>query len=388
MEEAQDHSGGVPPVSGMTSTPTDRIPSDAEYWLALTRLPGIGRVTALRLVQAYHTPREALRASDNEWRAAKLIREGTSTSSHRSKALAWAKDQLDLLVKSPWSMRVYGAANYPTGLSVLTHPSLFLFVQGTIPDAPTIAIVGSRRSTDYGLQVTRDLAADLATAGVTVVSGFARGVDTAAHTATIDANGATVAVWGCGPDIVYPAENKPLIPRLLERGGLVTEFPFGTPPEPQNFPVRNRLIAGLASGVLVTQAQGRSGALLTAQQALDQGKDVYAVPGEIGRAQSVGTNELIKSGAKMVTSAADILADLGLVAPASPFGIAAQPVVLPSMTPIEARVRDGIGSSPCHVDRIAVSLSLSAAECAAVLVSLELKGIVKQRAGQFYTRTI
>jgi DNA processing protein len=271
-------------------------------------------------------------------------------------------------------------------LGSLHHPPPFLFVLGIIPPGPSIAVVGSRQSTTYGLSATRQLAGDLAAAGIVIVSGFARGIDTAAHTAALDAGGQTLAIWGSGPDIVYPRENDKLVERVAANGGILTEFPFGTPPEPQNFPVRNRLIAGMSSGVLVTQAQSRSGALLTAQHALEQGKDVYAVPGDIGRPQFVGANELIKSGARIVTDAADILADFGIGKRARATSNA--PVLPPpNLNPLEKRVWEGIGGSPCHFDRLAVSLSMTAQECAAVLVLLELKGVVKQSAGKMFTRS-
>jgi len=366
---------------------TGRIPADAEYWLALTRLPGVGRGTFLRLVGAFQSPMAAWARTDEEWREAGCTRGKLDTGGQRASALAWAKGQLDKLARSQWSLRVYGGEEYPSLLSTLHHPPPFLFVLGSIPPGPSIAVVGSRQSTEYGLQATRQLAGDLAAAGIVIVSGFARGIDTAAHIATLEAGGRTVAIWGSGPDVVYPRENAKLVDRVAETGAIVTEFPFGTPPEPQNFPVRNRLIAGLSSGVLVTQAQSRSGALLTAQHALEQGKDVYAVPGEIGRPQFVGVNELIKSGARIVTDAADILADFGMGR--TPRRSAAGPVLPPpSLNPVEKRVWEGLGGSPCHLDRLAVSLKMTAQECAAVLVVLELKGVVKQSAGKMFTRVL
>jgi DNA processing protein len=283
-------------------------------------------------------------------------------------------------------MRVFGGSGYPPALATLHAPPPFLFAMGTVPEMPTIAVVGSRQSTDYGLNAARQMSGELAARGVLIVSGFARGIDTAAHTAALDAGGITVAVWGCGPDTIYPRENKALAGRIAERGGILTEFPFGTPPEPQNFPVRNRLIAGLSAGVLVVQARQRSGALLTVQHALEQGKDVYAIPGEIGHPQSAGVNDLIKQGAKVVTCSEDILFDLGLREAA---GLPSRPSLerpLPTLTALEHRVYAGLGGSACHIDRLAVSLRLSAAECAAVLISLELKGIVRHSAGNMFSR--
>ncbi len=373
------------PVSG-ESVPAAQIPGDAEYWLALARLPGVGRKTFLNLIQAYKCPKAAWDHSDRDWQQAKLLRGGISTVSHRGEALAWAVRQIERLTASDWRLLVYGGMGYPRALATLAYPPPFLFTAGQLPPQPAIAIVGSRQCTEYGINVARQIASELAAAGVLIVSGFARGIDTAAHTAAVEAGGATVAVWGCGPDTIYPHENKSLVPRILECGGIVTEFPFGTAPEPQNFPVRNRLIAGLSAGVLVAQARQKSGALLTAQHALEQGKEVYAVPGEIGRPQSAGTNELIKQGARIVTDAGDILTDLGLRATRHSAAAAMPSRPLPPLTPLEHQVWDGLGCSACHIDRLAVSLKRSAAECAAVLLSLELKGIVRQAAGNMFSR--
>lgn len=365
------------------------MPDHAEYWLALPRLPGIGRTTFLRLLEAYQTPEAAWSATDAEWREARLIRAGVETDAHRAAALAWANKQVARLKDSEWSLVVYGGDQYPPALAALHDPPPYLFVRGKIPDQPMVAIVGSRQSTPYGITATEQIASDLAAHGVCIVSGFARGIDTAAHKAALDAGGTTVAVWGCGPDVVYPRENKLLAAAIARQGAIVTEFAFGAPPEARNFPVRNRVIAGLSSGVLVAQAQSRSGALLTAQHALEQGKEVYAIPGEIGRTHSAGANELLKSGAKLVTSAEDILFDLGIRAAATRSPARPQRAApLPPLTPVEARLWEGLGGSPCHLDRLAVSLKMSAAECAAVLVTLQLKGVVKQEAGNMFSRSV
>ena len=385
LPENQEHAEVADPE---VVVPYDRLPPDAEYWLALTRLPGVGRRSFLKLIESYGSPRTAWDHSDREWRDARLVRAGLETQAHRAKAFAWAQQQVERLLASQWSMTVFGGLGHPVALASLHAPPPFLFVSGRVPDMPSIAVVGSRQSTEYGLKAARDLSGNLAAAGVLVVSGFARGIDTAAHTAALDAGGATLAVWGCGPDTIYPSENKALVARVTEKGGILTEFPFGTPPEPQNFPVRNRLIAGLSAGVLVVQARERSGALLTAQHALEQGKDVYAIPGEIGQPHSAGVNELIKQGAKIVTCAEDILSDLGLRKAAGPSVLPSASRPLPPMTTLEGHVYSGLGGSACHIDRLAVSLNLSAAECAAVLLTLELKGVVRRSAGNVFSRLV
>lgn len=358
----------------------DRIPHNAEYWLAINRLRGVGHVTSLKLLREYQSPQTAWQHSDADWCAAGAVRTSFSSMHDRSEALDWAKEQVDQLEKSSWMMAVIGDAIYPQSVAMMDVPPPFLFLLGTLPPPPAIGVVGARQVTGYGERVTRLIVSELAAAGVAIVSGFARGIDSVAHTAALDAGGLTVAVWGCGPDIIYPSEHKKLAERISAQGAIITEFPFGTPPEGRNFPIRNQLIAALSDGVLVTQARHRSGALLTAQNALDQGKTVYAIPAEIGRDQFVGTHELLKQGARIVTGADDILSDfqLGRVSTTTSAPVS-KPI--PSLTEIEHTVYDAVGSSPCPIDRLSVSLGLSAGECASILAMLEMKGIVIRSAG-------
>jgi DNA processing protein len=378
----RDMASPAPGQELMAAGTGDRIPPDAEYWLALSRLPGVGRATFLKLIQAYRSPKAAWERTDTEWREAGVSRRSIATRAFRSEALAWAKHQVDTLAKSAWSLVVFGDSRFPSSLTTLRYAPPFFFLRGRLPDAPAIAVVGARQAAEYGVRAAQMIVGDLARAGVAIVSGFARGIDTVAHSEALSVGGITVAVWGSGPDVVYPPENKKLVEPIVERGAILTEFPFGVPPDRHNFPVRNRLIAGLAAGVLVVQARRQSGALLTAQHALEQGKDVYAIPSEIGREQFGGTLELLKQGARIVTGADDILGTLG-IASAPPLATSArdEPRPLPPLTDIERRVYDGLGGSPCHIDRLAVSLRLSVGECARVLTTLELKGLIKKSAG-------
>lgn len=367
-----------------------RVPADAEYWLALSRLPGVGRATFLRIIEKFQSPREAWFHADSEWNDAEVSRSKLDTHTHRGEALEWSKKQIEQLQQSRWSMVVYGGANFPTCLSTLRYPPPYLFVLGDFPEPPSLAIVGSRKVTEYGARVTREIAEDLAAAGLTIVSGFARGIDTIAHKAAIAMNGKTIAVWGTGPDEVYPEENKELVEEVAANGCIVTEFPFGLAPDAANFPVRNRLIAGLSDGVLVAQARRKSGALLTAEHALEQGKEIFAIPGEIGQESFVGTHGLLKQGARIVTCADDILNVFQMAR--SPRASrdserAATPAMpMPPMNEIERRVYDGLGTTACHIDRLAVSLRLSVGETARVLTMLELKGLVTKQAGNLIAR--
>jgi len=208
--------------------------------------------------------------------------------------------------------------HFPPALAALADPPLGLFVRGNIPEAPAVAIVGSRRASAYGKEVAYYLGKELAAAGACVVSGMARGVDTAAHRGALASGGPTVAVWGCGPDRVYPPENRELAEAIASHGALVTEYPPGTPPRPENFPERNRLIAGLARVLVVVEAHGRSGALLSAKLALEEGREVMAVPGSVFSPLSVGPNGLLRAGAAPVLCAQDVLDVLGLAGSTSP----------------------------------------------------------------------
>ena len=366
------------------------VPSDVEYWLALSRLPGVGRATFLKLLERFQTPKAAWDHSDTEWNNSEVSRVKLTTHEIRKPALDWAEKQVAQLRESAWRIILFGTTQFPQALCNLRYPPPYLFIRGAIPEGPAIAVVGSRQATEYGIRITQQIAEDLAAAGVTIVSGFARGIDTAAHKAALNVNGQTVAVWGTGPDIVFPRENEGLVDDVAGHGAVITEFPFGTAADAANFPVRNRLIAGLSDGVLVMQARRRSGALLTAQHALEQGKDVFAIPGEIGQESYVGTHELIKEGARMVTGAEDILDALHMASaprraqrPKEP---EARALPLPPLTEIERRIYEALGTSACHIDRLAVSLRLSVGETARVLTLLELKGLVTKQAGNHIAR--
>lgn len=282
-------------------------------------------------------------------------------------------------------------AAYPAQLRAVPAAPPFLVVRGELrdEDALAVAIVGARRATPYGLQVAEQLAGDLAARGVTVISGFARGVDTAAHRGALAVGGRTVAVLGSGADVIYPPENRALVARVIEHGALVSQFPMGTPPLPEHFPLRNRTIAGLALGVVVVEAAERSGALITASLAGDLGREVFAVPGRITSAASAGTNGLIQDGAKLVRCWQDVVSELPepwrravREAPAgeaasAPDAASAEGRVLALLAPDEAR----------HIEALIARGGLDPARTGAALVSLELGGWAKQLAGQRWVAT-
>jgi DNA processing protein len=271
------------------------------------------------------------------------------------------------------------SAGFPRGLGAIFDAPAGLFVRGRgdleLFDRPAVAIVGARSCSSYGADVARMLGRELAAAGLVVVSGLARGVDGHAHRGALDAGGLTVAVLGCGIDRNYPAAHAELAARIGERGLVVSEYAPGVEPAPWRFPARNRIIAGLAQATVVVEARERSGALITADLALEEGREVFAVPGEITSALSVGSNRLLRSGAAALTSAADVLEVFGIEPEAAPS--------LPELGEAAARIVACLEVEPAGADGLARALELDAGELAAALTELELAGVVSERDGFF-----
>lgn len=273
-------------------------------------------------------------------------------------------------------------SEYPAALRAISGAPRELFVRGGLlpQDAMAVAIVGARRASEYGKAVARRLAADLAGHGVTIVSGMARGVDGAAHQGALDAGGRTIAVLGCGPDIAYPRVHASLMQRIICAGAVLSEFSPGMPPRPEQFPQRNRIISGLSRGVVVVEGRMGSGALITADFALEQGREVFAVPGNIFEETSWAPHQLVSQGARLVGSAADILDELkiprGSAAPSAPV----------SLDEGERAVWMHLSLTPQHLDRIAALTGQPVARTSRVLLMLEAKGLVGALAGQRYVR--
>lgn len=274
---------------------------------------------------------------------------------------------------------------YPRILREIPGPPPVLYVRGMLPlqDEPTVAIVGTRRATSYGREATTRIASELAAAGVTIVSGLAKGIDGFAHRAALESAGRTVAVMASGVDIIYPPEHRQLAERIVESGALVSDYPPGAKPDAPNFPARNRIISGLSLATIVIEAPSRSGALITVGFAADQGRDVYAVPGSILSAASEGSNRLLRQGAIPLTSAADLLEDLKL-APS----VVEEPeqIALP-MTDDERSLYALVTSEPQHIDELAYGAGFTIAAASALLTMLELKGLVINAGAQHYMAT-
>lgn len=299
-----------------------------------------------------------------------------------------ARDQAAAAAACDARLVLLGDGEYPASLRPIDLPPPFLLVRGEIlrQDGLATAIVGSRRATPYGLRMAERLSGDLGVRGVTIVSGLARGIDTAAHQGALEAGGRTLAVLGSGVDVVYPPENRRLAAEIAEAGAVVSQFPMGTAPLPQHFPARNRLIAGLALGTVVVEAAERSGALITARCAGELGREVYAVPGNVAAAGSHGTNGLIQDGAKLVQGWEDVVAEWprewrqALKTPEPVAGTAA-------VAPVERALLALLGEDPIAVDAVVERSGLPSGQVSAGLTSLELRGLVRRIAGQHFVRS-
>ncbi len=352
------------------------------YWFALKNVPHVGNITFRRLVDHFGSPAAVLSSTEAELSAVKGIYPSIVSSILGHDYRRYAEEECAALRKSGARLVTFHSRDFPCLLLQIPDPPPFLYVKGELnAREPAIAIVGSRRASPYGLATTSRLARELAGHGITVVSGMARGVDASAHRGALSCGGRSIGVLGCGIDVAYPAENRSLFAEMAEKGALVSEFPLGTRPVAENFPRRNRIISGLTTGVLVIEAAEGSGSLITAQCALDQGRDVYAVPGPITSNLSSGCNSLIKQGAKLVQRVEDILEELparmdsaGEI-PQSPHRC---------FSPEEASVYSRLSQIPLHIDEIAAKCALTAGEVSVILLRLELSGAISQFPGMYF----
>jgi DNA processing protein len=374
------------------------------HWLALTMVPGLGSRLIQRLLQRFRTPVAVFRAAKTELESAGLP--GGLAQSIASGC------SFDDAVQQQDSMQRHGAvgisitdSRYPAGLREIVDPPVFLFVLGDVELLGTLmlAVVGTRRPTPYGLAAAERLSADLASAGLTVVSGLARGIDTAAHKGALSVEGKTVAVLGCGVDLVYPAENRRLSDEIAKKGALISEFPMGAPPFPQNFPIRNRIVSGFSLGVLVVEGAQYSGSAITARLALEQGREVYAVPGNITSKMSWGPNLLIKQGAKLVQDWNDVVVELPIeerrrlaAESRKRLGLEAseqdsarqESLPLGPLAPMAQAVLNGLAvDTATHIDDLLDRMENgSSSELLAALFELELLGLVKQLPGKNFIK--
>ncbi|MBM3726553.1 MAG: DNA-protecting protein DprA [Acidobacteria bacterium] len=377
---------------------------DELHWLALRLIPGLGTRRSVELVRHFRSATAVFRASEGALDGA-----GVSGSLARSIASGCTFDdavsQQEKLAASGTVLIPFLDPIFPQALREIFDPPLVLFARGRLEllESVMIAVVGTRRPSAYGQAATSRLSEDLAKAGVTIVSGMARGIDTTAHQAALKAKGATIAVFGCGADMIYPAENRKLAAQIAAEGLLLSEFPMGTPAYPQNFPIRNRIVSGMSSGVLVVEGAQYSGSAITARLALDQGRDVFAVPGNITSKMSWGPNLLIKQGCKLVQDWQDVVNELPdtlrrrladsrpqkmlELLENQPSGEVSAGVVVAGAPVTRAILGQLRFDNALHLDELMESLEgFSSSEIIAALFDLELEGLVRQLPGKNFVK--
>ena len=360
-----------------------------EASIALNMLPTVGPVRLRKLLEVFKEPQQILVAKRSELRKVEGI--GSEVADQISN---W-ESTVDLAAELV-RVRDFGATvitqespSYPRSLREIHAPPIVLYVWGELSerDHHAIGIIGARRTTHYGTESAKKLAYQLAYAGLTVISGLARGIDTAAHQGALAAKGRTIAVIGSGLARLYPPENAALAEKIRGgNGAIVSEFSMEIEPDRQTFPMRNRIISGWSHGILIVEAGLNSGALITAAQALEQGRSVYAVPGHINAPSAMGSNRLIQQGAKLVMDAADILDDLQILLPETKPAPEAAARPLPPLSQEERRVYDAIEATETSIDDIAAKSELPSSIVSATLLQLELKRLVKQLPGKYFVK--
>lgn len=363
--------------------------TETEACIAINMIPNMGPVRLRKLLEVFETPQRILSTKSQALRAIEGI--GADTAD----AIATWPDHIDLdaelarIADFGATVITQGCSEYPRLLREIHNPPIVLYVWGTLleRDQHAMGVVGSRKTSHYGLECAKKLSYQLAYAGMTVVSGLARGIDTAAHQGALAAKGRTVAVLGSGLNQLYPAENRGLAEKIVESGAVVTEFSMEVKPDVQSFPMRNRIVSGWTFGTLVVEAGLSSGALITAAQAIDQGRSVYAVPGPIDRPTSAGSNRLIQQGAKLVMSANDMLEDMQTLFPERPQLTPSSPRA-DLLGTEERAVYDAIRDSETPIDEIITKCRLPTSTVSSTLLTLEMKRLVKQLPGQHFVKLL
>ncbi len=360
---------------------------DATSWIALKSVAGVGNLLFRRLLDRFETP-EAVICADA---SALTTVEGISAAMARRIRAAdpdapEIRRELSRAADAGFQLVTLGDQHYPQLLSQIPDPPPVLYVLGTLmADAAAIAVVGSRNATQYGREVARQLAADLSKMGVTVVSGMAAGIDTAAHNGAIDGGGQTVAVLGSGLNRIYPSQNSGLYHKIAVHGAVISEFALDADPDARHFPKRNRVISGMSLGTIVVEATRRSGSLITARMALEQNREVFAVPGSVHSFKSTGPHHLIRQGAKLVEHARHVLEELHLTAPDDSRGTARDSTVSGvDLSEAEKRVVAALEAYPVDADTLGRRIDMAPGDLAGMLLQLELKGIVQQLPGHQY----
>ena len=359
---------------------------DLPYWIAFHRVNRLGRVRFAALESHFGELKHAWEASESELRASRLD-DRTIAEIIRTRAEADPMDELERLERHKVVAYTWHDPEYPARLRQIDDMPPVIYVKGTLTpeDEISLAVVGTRTATPYGREVTREFVRDLAQAGLTIASGLARGIDSVAHYTALQSGGRTIAVLGSGVDIIYPAENVDLSRQIIENGALISDYPIGTPPLKEHFPRRNRIMSGISLGALIIEGAEKSGALITARQALDQNREVFAVPGSALAERSRGPNLLIQRGeAKLVLHAEDILQELNMSQGDRQLNLPSTPEPVDEE---QAAVLRLLSHSPVHIDEIYRASGMSMPEVSSTLTMLELNDLVRQVGGMRYTLT-
>lgn len=361
--------------------------------LILNSVDAFGSIRTRKLLAFFGSAERVLAAHDPELASCGTITPVMSQRLKEAKKRFNPEEELREAAQNGIRVMTVFDRDYPRLLKEIYDPPIILYVKGSLEpcDRNAIGIVGSRGASFYGLSCAKEFSHTLNKAGLTIVSGMARGIDTAAHRAALDAGGRTIAVLGSGLLEVYPPENNGLFEEIAQKGAVISEFPLRTEPRPQNFPIRNRVISGLSVGLLVVEASQKSGALISARFASEQGRQVFAIPGKVSSETSCGTNELIKDGARLVTTPREILEDLRfnftLCEPAAVSVVgASQPNAFSDLEPQEAAVAGFLSDEPMGLEDIAQATGLGASQLLAILTSLELKRAVRRLSGSLFVK--
>lgn len=364
--------------------------ADLLPWLSLKSVAGVGNHLFKRLIIHFKSPEMVLNAPRRELLQVDGVTSGVADAIRNHKASDKLQRELEQIDRHGFHLVTLPDPTYPALLREIPDPPPYLYVYGKLEGSiDNIAMVGSRHATIYGISATRNLSKDLARLGITVVSGMARGIDTAAHEGALMGKGKTIAVLGSGLDRVYPAENKKIYHRISQQGAVVSEFALKTEPEAHNFPIRNRIISGMSLGTVVVEASKKSGSLITARLALEQNREVFAVPGSVQSFKSIGTHTLIKQGAKLVEHAQDIVEELESFRPiqnTTNFENHNEPEdIIATLAPPEVLVYNSLGPYPEHIDVLVRKTSMEPGKLSSILLKMELNGIVRQYPGKLFS---
>ena len=365
-------------------------------WLALTLTPGIAARLSARLLREYGSPEAVFRAPLTGIEACNVP--APAAQAIFKKQMFWrAEKELDALRKVGGMLVSWKEPEYPQALLQIYDPPVMLYVRGDtqVLNSPSLSIVGTRRPTVYGSQMAERMGRDLAVRGLTIVSGLARGIDAIAHQGATAVGGRAIGVLGTGIDVCYPKENKKLYEKVLERGAIVSEFPTGSHPAPENFPVRNRIIAGMPLGVIIVEGKQYSGSLITARLAMEFGREVFGVPGNVTQEVSFAPNLLIKQGAKLVTNAEDVIEELptpvraALVKAEAVEAEQRNLLLVDGLSAVQRKLYELLSAEESrHIDDIVDTSGLNSSEVLATLFDLEMKGIVRQLPGKQFRKVL